>query len=612
MFMIDVTNKIDCCGCNACGDVCPKQAISFKTDVEGFWYPEVNKELCIECGLCERVCPIINISELKHNDFEEPLCFAAKHKNHEIRFDSTSGGLFSALAEQVYRQGGYVGGAVYDEHFRVHHYISNNKADLAKLRSSKYEQSNCEGFYKQVKECVLTGKLVLVCGCPCQMAGLRAFFQQKDYDNLIICDFVCRGINTPKVNEKFEEYLERTHHSKIVYQKAKNKELGWKNLTHKFRFQNGENLYYTKDSNPLTRGYLGTGVYCRPSCYECVFKGFPRMADITLADFWGIEKVSKAMDDNLGTSLVLINSKKGERFFDSIKSRIVFVPLALKDAIPGNRALIEPLKKPRINRDAFFKDLNAHPFDEVADKYFPDLREVHTFRSYLKNLYLIASFIKKQCDNNIFAIIRTICVNAFSRQIKNNFWRRGYLILASHVITSISPKSKITLNAPLHIGHKRLRGSKLESRFLVEEGAEVRVDSRFGAMYGCDIEVFKGARLDIKGADFETSGGPNINATIICANCIEIGWDCRMGRNVTIRDNNGNHYISINGYKESKPIKIGNHVWICEGATIMQGVKIGDGAIIGAHSVVYSNVPAYSMVSGNPARVVEENIYWKY
>lgn len=610
--MIQITHKSACCGCNACGDVCPQQAISFKTDNEGFWYPEVDMEKCVDCGLCEKVCPIINVKELKHNDYQEPLCYAAKHKNYEIRFDSTSGGLFSALAEKTYRQGGYVGGAIFDENFRVHHFISNNKDDLAKLRSSKYEQSNCEGFYKQVREYVLTGSLVLVCGCPCQMAALRAFLNQKDYENLIICDFVCRGINTPKIDEKFEEYLERKHNSQITYLKAKNKELGWKNLTVKYRFKSGENYYLTKESNPLTRGYLGTGVYCRPSCYECEFKGFPRMADITLADFWGIEKVDKSMDDDLGTSLVLINSEKGKCFYEGIASRIQSVQLALSTALPGNMALTESLPIPHINREDFFYDLDKLPFEDVAKKYFPDKRKVHSFKTFLKQMLRITNMVRRHCDNNVFAMLRTMFVNIFSKAIATNFWESGYLVLASNVVTNISSKSKITLNAPLILGYKRVKGSKLESRFLVEEGAEVHIDSQFGATYGCDIEVFKGAKLVIKGTEFKVDGGPNINATIICANNIEIGWGCRMGRNVTIRDNNGNHYLSINGYKTSKPVKIGNHVWICEGATIMQGVKIGDGAIIGAHAVVYSNVPAYTLVSGNPAKVIEENIYWKH
>ena len=196
--MIDISDKAMCCGCNACGDVCAHDAITFKTDIEGFWYPEVDKSKCNNCGLCEKVCPIINIDKLKKNDFEVPKCYAAIHKNLEVRFDSTSGGLFSALAEKMYRDRGYVGGAIYDENFNVKQFISNDKKDLLALRSSKYTQSSCVGFFKQVKEILKSGEKVLVCGCPCQMAALRTFLR-KPYENLIIADFVCRGINSPMI-----------------------------------------------------------------------------------------------------------------------------------------------------------------------------------------------------------------------------------------------------------------------------------------------------------------------------------------------------------------------------------------------------------------------------
>ena len=147
----------------------------------------------------------------------------------------------------------------------------------------------------------------------------------------------------------------------------------------------------------------------------------------------------------------------------------------------------------------------------------------------------------------------------------------------------------------------------------MEKDSYLEVNSNFGCMYGADIEIFEGASVIIHGdLGNQRGGGPNIGFTMICGNHIEIGEECRMGRNVTIRDNNGNHYLSMQGYKESKPVIIGKHVWICEGATIMQGVKIGDGAIIGAHAVVYSNVPPFSLVSGNPAKVIQTNIYWKY
>ena len=172
--MIDIKDKKDCCGCNACGDSCPKGAICFETDDEGFLYPVVDKSLCVNCGLCDKVCPQVNAEKLRQ-ELKEPECWAAAHRNNYIRFDSTSGGAFSAFANVIYGQHGFVGGALYDEERRLVQFISDNPQDLERLRSSKYSQSNAQGFYKAVKEAVLTGRPVLVCGTPCQMVALRAF-----------------------------------------------------------------------------------------------------------------------------------------------------------------------------------------------------------------------------------------------------------------------------------------------------------------------------------------------------------------------------------------------------------------------------------------------------
>ena len=214
--MIQIVDKSECCGCNACGDVCTHEAITFQTDIEGFWYPVVDKDKCIDCGLCEKVCPIINIDVLKKNDFEKPICYAAEHKNIEVVFDSTSGGLFSALADIMYKDNGFVGGAIFNDDFSVRQYISDDKCDLLKLRSSKYLQSNCEGFYKQVREYLKSGEKVLVCGCPCQMAAMRAFLR-KDYENLIIVDFICRAIDSPKAWRKYLDTFDERYESKVVY-----------------------------------------------------------------------------------------------------------------------------------------------------------------------------------------------------------------------------------------------------------------------------------------------------------------------------------------------------------------------------------------------------------
>lgn len=607
--MIQITDKTKCCGCNVCGDVCPKNSIVFKTDIEGFWYPEINMDTCIDCHLCEKVCPVININDLKKNEFEQSECHAAIHKNIEIRFDSTSGGIFSALAEKTYKVGGYVGGAVFTEKWGVRQFISSEKKDLAALRSSKYLQSNANGFYKIVKELVINGEQVLVCGTPCQMAALRSYLK-KDYDNIIIIDFVCRGINSPKVFRKYLDYLEDCFGAEVVYFKAKNKEWGWRELTSKVVFKNGKTLYDTKDTSFFTIGYLQTGVYCRPSCYDCRFKGFPRISDITIADFWGAEKVvGKELDNDMGTSLVMINNCKGKIFFESIKSSLIEKEVPFDSILARNPALVTPLSHPQIDRDRFYEELDKFSFKEVASKYIKRSIDcpIET-KTKIKNVLRFLREVRNISGFNIFNMLKNIRYNVFSKNVKADILKGQYMIINKNVVIELHPTSTIELNGIFILGWKKFSNSTLETRLLIEDkGLLIIGRNGWSVGYGSDIEIFKGATIDVKGG-----GATNINATIICSEKIELGERVMLGRDVTIRDNNGSHYIARRGYKNTHPIIIGQHAWLCEGCCVIGGAKIGDGAIIGAKSLVASIIPSFSMASGVPAQVIDEDIYWKY
>ncbi len=597
--MISIQNKVDCCGCNACGDVCNQGAITFKTDKEGFWYPEVDLQKCTDCHLCEKVCPIINATELKKNDLPQSICYAAEHKNLEVVFDSTSGGLFSALADIMYRSGGFVGGAVFNDDFSVRHYISNNKKDLEKLRSSKYLQSHLDGFYKQVKDLLRKDEKVLVCGSPCQMAALRAFLR-KDYDNLIIVDYICRGINSPKVWRKYLDSFEERYGSKVVYCKAKSKEYGWRNLTQKVILANGKAYYETKTQSNFTKGYLHTGVFCRPSCYDCKFKGYPRIADISLADFWGIEKTNTSMEKDLGTSLVMINSKKGESFFEKVKERINYVNVPFESIEKGNGHLNKSLDPPKVDREVFFEDLDKYSFLEIADKYVN--KNDNSLKQRLKKIAKYGYWFVRTTQMRPCPIYRFFRHNSLSEIFHGNV-----LITAPYSVVQRGKGSIIKKNGVSIFGHKTLNHSKLESRLLLGRNATITLDGRCVIGYGADIEVFANAKLHIG-----DNVGSNIGTTIICQDLIEIGKDTKIGRNVTIRDNNGKHFMNRAGYKNSRPVIIGDKVWLCEQCTIMPGVKIGDGAIIGALSFVIAPVKKNTVVSGNPAQVVDEDVLWKY
>ena len=370
--MINITehNKIQCCGCNACGDVCAKHAISFNTDIEGFWYPEVNKDLCTECGLCEKVCPILQPAD-KIKRYIEARVFAAYTMDDEIRTDSTSGGIHSMLAKVMYEKNAYVGGAVFNEDHTVSQIIDDDPIRLSEIRSSKYLQSDASGVYKDIKQKLREGHEVFFCGCPCQIHALYNYLGNKEFDNLTTCDFICRGVNSPKVFLKYMEMLEKQYGAKATKIKFKNKKWGWHRFSMRVNFANGKEYCKDRYHDLFFIGYLLAGNFTRPSCYKCNFKGFPQKADITLADFWGIEKIDSSMDQDRGTSLVMVNSDKGMVLFEAIKEKITWREFSMQEAKIGNPAMYASLSSAKPNRKAFFTDLDKLPFDIVAKRYFP-------------------------------------------------------------------------------------------------------------------------------------------------------------------------------------------------------------------------------------------------
>lgn len=602
--MINIKEKKNCCGCNACGDVCHQDAITFHCDNEGFWYPLINKDKCTDCHLCEKICPMLNIESLKHNDWDEPKVYGGYNKDIVIRFDSTSGGLFSLLAQAMYKQKGFVSGAIYTDDFKVVNFISNDKKDLKRLRSSKYVQSNAEGLYKTIKQLLISGEKVLACGSPCQMAALRSYLR-KDYDNLLIVDFLCRATNSPKVFEKYKESLETRYGSKIIAIKDKNKDHGWHSLARKITFENGQVYYGEGHEDDYRRGYHGN-VFERPSCYECKFKGFPRMSDITLGDFWGIGNVDPSLEQNLGTSLIMVNSQKGLDYFAKVKEKLVVKEFSLKDIIPGNPTAIFGGKLPYptyINRDEFFKALDELPFDECANRFFPYVdNQKDSFKRKVKNVLRVIYHNK----TNPIQLWRIFRWNYCKKAVHSNLLEGKYMNVLPYSAMDIAKTAHINIEGQVDFNVKRTRGSKGEFRLLVEDGATLNFGKGHSFFkYDSDVQIFKGAQMLIG------SCATNIGLKVVCSEKIVIGDDVHIGRDVWIRDNNGGHHVIIKGYKDKAPVIIGDHVWICSNVSITKGVTIGEGAIISANSVVTTNVPAHCIASGNPARVVAENIIWR-
>ena len=604
--MIDIKRKEECCGCNACGDICPRNAISFKTDEEGFWYPAIDNEKCIDCGMCVKVCPVKTKPQSRSNNVSRPKCFAAEHKSIEVIFNSTTGGMFSALAEGMYSQKGYVGGAIHNEDFSVSHFVSNSRTDLQQLRRSKDLQSNAEGFYRKVKNLLENGERVLVCGVPCQIAALQNYVG-KNYDNLITVDLVCAGVNSPKVWRKYLDYIEEKNGSKIIWTENKSKEYGWNKLTQKFIFENGEEYFDTDKTSLFTHGYIVSHLYCRPSCYECEFKGFPRIADITIGDFWGITKYSKNHNSNMGTNLVMINSSKGQAYFDKIKKRVNIEETPLEWALSGNPALTTSISRLSDKRAEFFEDLEAIPFDELVKKYDPvqpsklriALRKIKSDLKFFKYVIKITRLNPK-------AVYQTIKYSGI-----RNLAQHNGIVCGTNCHFNIAKSAALEINGLLTIGRKdKFSRSKLETRIFLGENAKLNILGDFKIDADCEIVVFNGAELTIHGSKLSISDA-NSGLRIICGEKIELMPDVGIGRNVVIRDTNGEHYMNTAGYKPTRPVTIGEKSWLCEACTIMPGVKIGRGAIVGAHSMVTRSVPAHALISGSPATVVQDNVLWK-
>ena len=371
----------NCSGCHACFSVCAKSAILMEENYEGFLYPVIDKEKCVECGLCEKVCP--SIEPLKKEN-ENTKSFAAINKNEKIRLDSSSGGIFSAIAEKVIDEGGIVFGAKFAEDFSVVHGWAETKEDIAEFRGSKYLQSVIGNSYKDCKNFLLTDRKVLFSGTPCQIQGLKKYLG-KEYDNLITVDFICHGVPSPSLWKKYIEYREKKSASRTVKTAFRRKNDGWKQFSVSFTFANDTEYCASLKKDSYIQIFL-KDIALRDSCYECSCRGITRPSDITLADFWGIQYVLPEMDDDKGTSFVVCNSKKGLELFEkNLLDKCTIREVNINDGIKYNISILtSPIRPPK--RRCFYHDLNILNFNKMIMKYANTSFFIYVFR-FIKKCY---------------------------------------------------------------------------------------------------------------------------------------------------------------------------------------------------------------------------------
>lgn len=378
--MIEINKKSECCGCGACVQSCPKKCINICEDFEGFLYPKVSKQFCIECGLCEAACPVVNDKNSNSGFLKTYVAFA---KDLDIRMNSSSGGLFSILANNILNSGGMVFGAAFNREMMACHIGISDKNELNKLQGSKYVQSYTGNCYHDAKKALDSGKYVLFSGTACQISGLKRYLK-IDYEKLITVDILCHGVPSPKVWRKYLNEQENLYDAKASNVNFRKKSHGWKAFSIYISFDNGthyEQIY--TDDRYMT--FFLRNLSLRPSCYKCHFKDLDRESDITIGDCWGIEKYMPQMDDDNGTSVVLIHSDKGLAFFKHISEELELCMAETERALPQTSDSRKSVAM-HYNRDRFFKALNKGKSTTYLLKYTEDTLD-RKLKSMIKKFF---------------------------------------------------------------------------------------------------------------------------------------------------------------------------------------------------------------------------------
>lgn len=364
--MIEVKDKKDCCGCWGCKNVCPKQCIKMKEDEEGFCYPHIDYSLCIDCGLCEKVCPIIQKHEI------EPFpqkAYVVQHKNLRILKESTSGGFFTALANYILLKGGVVCGCHLDENFAAEHEFVETSDKLCHFRNSKYVQSIIGNTYQEVKAFLQDDRYVLFSGTPCQLEGLFNYLH-KPYSKLYTVDVVCRAVPSPMILRKYLEMQQRVR-GDLRTVMFRDKYHGYKYSSMSL-FTNGGNDYHEGiDTDVYLRSFF-SGVNIRPSCTKCRFRSRYRRTDFTIWDCFNIDEFSKELDNDQGATRVLCHSERSCNIIKELVDDLKIVEVASDKAVYGVKEMISgPVF--HIKRDGFFADINNPHYttEQVFQKYFP-------------------------------------------------------------------------------------------------------------------------------------------------------------------------------------------------------------------------------------------------
>lgn len=363
--MIEVKDKSKCSGCWACANVCPKNCISMAEDSEGFHYPQVNAETCIECGLCSKTCP----NQKPEMDDEKPVNYIVQHKDAVVRRQSTSGGFFTAISRWAIDQGGVVFGVAFDENMVLRHEYAETIQDCEKFRGSKYVQSLIGDAYTKAKRFLTQGRIVVFSGTPCQIAGLYGYLGNRRFENLVTVDLVCHGVPSPRVFRSFLEYKSRQLKAVPVNYLSRDKYYSYSFSTATIIFKDDKAQYHKGKDSDFMLGLYFKDLISRPSCYQCHFKTLNRVSDFTIFDCWNAPSLSSEFDDS-GATNVFIHSQMGESVFELIKSDFIYAQSDIDPIIKRNGVMIKNRVPLNPRRSELFEDLDkGTSIPDIKKKY---------------------------------------------------------------------------------------------------------------------------------------------------------------------------------------------------------------------------------------------------
>jgi coenzyme F420-reducing hydrogenase beta subunit len=384
----DTKMKDECCGCKACYSICPENVIFFEEDNEGFFYPVINTLKCIKCDLCRKVCPINNTKlDTLNNHHNIYACYV---NDTEKLKKSTSGGIFILLSDVIISQNGIVCGCKWNSNIEANHDFAFTKEERDLFCGSKYVQSDINNTFVETKKYLDSGKKVLFTGTPCQIQGLK-YFLKKEYDNLYTMDIICHGVPSPGVFRDYIKSIERKKNKKICDFKFRDKTTGWSRPTRKIIFSDGCVDICLLQDDGFNRLYLMLDAILRPSCYECLFSGKERVADITVGDFWGVQEIYPDMFNNdNGVSVVMLNTQKGLELFYSINTNCFKAKRILLEEARRKNTPLNHSSKRYVNRELLFNDYNKYGIEYCIRKYcFPNILKklLKKIKSVGNNLY---------------------------------------------------------------------------------------------------------------------------------------------------------------------------------------------------------------------------------